>query len=437
MRRPLIAALLLAGAPARAQEPAPAMPAIASLKDHAATRDAWLAKQLDTLLPRLMRAHGIDMWVLVAREYAEDPVLATMLDARSFHARRRTILVLFDPGGDKPIERLTVSRYGLGGLFAPAWDPAAEPQWATVAKLIAARDPRRIALNISADSAFADGLTASQHDALVAALPPALRQRIVPAGGLAIDWLQTRIPEERAAYPGIVRIAHGVIAEAFSSQVIRPGETRAGDVVWWMREKVRALGLSVWFQPSVSIFRQGAAELSGDEVILPGDLLWTDFGIMHLGLATDTQHLGYVLKPGEREAPAGLRAGLADANAAQDGLVAAFRTGATGNDLLLVARKAAAARGIDASIYSHPIGHHGHGAGPAIGFWDDQAPGPRGAGPVRADTFWSIELAATRAVPEWGGQRVPFRLEEDMIFDGREVIWADGRQNRFHLIGRD
>lgn len=414
----------------------PTVQPVLPLREQAALRDAWLKERLDTIVPRLMRARGVDMWVLVAREYFEDPVVATMLDARSLHARRRTILIFHDPGGGKPVERLTVSRYGLRGLFEAAWDPAKEPdQWQATAALIAARDPQRIAINSSALSAFADGMTLSQHRELLAAMPEPLRARVAPDETLAIDWLQTRIPAEMAVYPGIVRTAHAIIAEALSDAVIVPGKTTTDDVVWWMRQRVAGLGLGVWFHPSVNVFRQGvAAPLEGDTVIQPCDMLWTDFGITHLGLNTDTQHLGYVLRPGERDAPAGLRAGLAANNRVRDALTAAFREGDSGNAVLARARATAIAAGLKPSIYSHPIGYHGHGAGPSIGFWDNQAPDPRGELPVRRDTAWSIELNARVAVPEWGGQEVEFRSEDDAFFDGSSVRYLDGRQAEFHLI---
>lgn len=415
----------------------PAAPALPSLRAQARQRDIWLAERLDTVMPALMREHGIDMWVLVAREYMEDPVVATMLDAQSFHARRRTILVFFDPGSGKPVERLTVSRYGLSGLFAPAWDPEAQPdQWRRLGEIVAARDPKRIAINVSAATAFADGLTKSQYDALMLALSPAYRTRVVPGDELAVGWLETRIPAEMAVYPVIVRAAHAIIADGFSDKVITPGRTRADDVVWWFRERIAELKLETWFHPSVHIFRQGAdRELTGNEVIRPGDMLWTDLGTMQLGLATDVQQLGYVLKPGETDAPAGLKAGLVAANGVQDALTSSFRTGLSGNQMLLAAREKAKATGLEPTIYSHPIGYHGHGAGAAIGFWDDQRPSDRGTHLLRPNTAWSIELSATRPVPEWGGQVVQFRLEENAYFDGRAVRYLDGRQTRFHLIG--
>lgn len=440
-----LAVLAAALAPVQAQTPlpmreteeaAPALPAILSPRERAATENRILAERLDTLIPQIMREEGIDLWLLVAREYFEEPVVATMLDAENMHARRRTILIFHDPGAGKPVGRLTVSRYGLGGLFAPAWNPDEQPdQWAAVAEIIAARDPKKIAINSSDLTQFADGMTLSQYDRFMSALPAALHERVVSGEGLAIRWLETRTPAEMELYPTIVRIAHAVIGEAFSRKVITPGVTTAEEVQWWYRNRLMALGLTPWFHPSVAIQREGAeGMIEGAEVIRPGDLLWTDFGITYLRLNTDTQHLAYVLKPGETAAPAGLNAGLANSNRVQDFLARAFRVGRSGNEVLAIARDNAIAAGLDPSIYTHPIGYHGHGAGPSIGFWDNQNADPRGQGPIRANTAWSIELTSHAAVPEWGGQKVDFRTEEDAFFDGETVRFIDGRQTDITLI---
>lgn len=440
------AAILCAALPALAQPAAwplreteglsPAVPPVLPLREQAAIRDKWLKARLDTLVQPLMREAGVDMWVLVAREYLDDPVMKTMLDARSFTARRTTILVFHDPGEGKPLERLTVSRYGLGGLFEPAWNPEQQPdQWKRFAEIVAERSPKKIAINISPESAFADGLTASQYQALSAALPPEYRERLVPADSLAIHWLETRTPAEMALYPMIVRTAHAILAEGLSNKAVTPGTTSVEDLKWWYRQRISELGLETWFHPGVALFRQGVGgERGGDTVIEPGDMLWVDFGISYLGLSTDTQHLAYVLKPGETDAPAGLKAGLRAANKAQEAVTSSFRTGLDGNEILLAARQKAEAQKLGATLYSHPIGTHGHGAGTYIGFWDDQSPSPRGAHRLRADTAWSIELNAVQPVPEWGGQKVPFRLEEDAFFDGKSVRYLDGRQTEFHLI---
>jgi len=438
-------AALLAASPALADAPlplsetevaAPALPAILPPRARADLENRILRERLDTLIPQIMRAEGIDLWLLIAREYFEEPVVATMLDAENMHVRRRTILLFHDPGEGKPVERLTVSRYGLGGLFAPAWNPDTQPdQWAAVAEIIAARNPQKIAINSSDLYQFADGMTLSQYDKFMQALPLDLHERVTSGEGLAIRWLETRTPAEMEIYPTVVRIAHAVIGEAFSRKVITPGKTTAEEVQWWYRDRLMQLGLTPWFHPSVAIQRQGReGMIEGAEVIKPGDLLWTDFGITYLRLNTDTQHLAYVLKPGETGAPAGLRQGLANSNQVQDFLTRAFKVGRSGNEALAIAQADAIAAGLDPSIYSHPIGHHGHGAGPAIGFWDNQNADPRGAGPIRANTAWSIELTSYAAVPEWGGQQVDFRTEEDAFFDGRTVRYIDGRQTEITLI---
>jgi Xaa-Pro aminopeptidase len=414
----------------------PALPPILNARERAATENRILAARLDTIIPAIMREQGVDLWLMVAREYFEEPVVASMLDAENMHARRRTILIFHDPGNGKPIERLTVSRYGLGGLFAPAWDPNKQPdQWQAVADLIAARDPAKIAINTSDLYQFADGMTLSQYEKFTGALPASLRSRIVSGEALAIRWLETRTPAEMEIYPSVLRTAHAIIAEAFSRAVITPGVTTAEQVQWWYRDRLLQLGLEPWFHPSVAIQRAGAkGMLEGDEVIQPGDLLWTDFGINYLRLSTDTQHLAYVLKPGERDAPDGLRQGLANSNRVQDILRRQFAVGRSGNAALALARAEAVAAGLDPSIYTHPIGLHGHGAGPSIGFWDNQNADPRGSGAINANTAWSIELTTYAAVPEWGGQRVDFRSEENAFFDGKTVRFIDGRQTEITLI---
>ena len=421
------------------EQTSPPLPDILSMRERAKVIDRILAERLDTVVPQIMREEDVDLWLLMSREYFEEPVVRSMLDAKSMAARRRTILIFYDPGDGQPIERLTVSRYGLAGLFEPSWDPDDQPnQWKAVANIIAQRDPTKIAINFSDTTAFGDGMTLSQFRAMSRELPSELRERIVSGETLSVRWLETRIPAEMEIYPGIVRIAHSLIGEAFSRKVITPGKTTAADVQWWYREKLASLGVSPWFHPSVGIQRQGEEDmLRGDIVIQPGDLLWTDFGITYLRLNTDTQHLAYVLKPGETEAPEGLRQGLKNTNRTQDILIANFRMGDSGNEVLARARAQAVSEGFDPSIYSHPIGSHGHGAGTAIGFWDNQDGDPRGEYRIRPNTAWSIELTTYSEVPEWDGQRVDFRSEEDAYFDGETVRYLDGRQTEITLISSD
>jgi Xaa-Pro aminopeptidase len=260
-----------------------------------------------------------------------------------------------------------------------------------------------------------------------------------------VGWLETRLPEEITALHALNRLAHEVIAEAFSPAVICVGTTTALDVAWWIRQRFHDLGVDPWFQPTVALQRAGVplAEERGtllpavpyDAVIEPGDLVHCDVGLTSLGLHTDTQRNAYVLRSGETGAPAGLTEAMRTANRMQDLTTAALTAGRTGNQVLAVARAAAAREGIDADVYSHPVGVHGHGAGPAIGLWDAQN-GVPGAGDyaVHPDTVYALELAVRRAVPEWGGQCVRMALEQGIALTAEGVQYLDGRQTELILV---
>jgi Xaa-Pro aminopeptidase len=418
------------------------------LREQAAVRDGWLTQRLLDVLPGLMDDAGIDLWVVIGREYNEDPVLATLLPATWLSARRRTMLVLHR--SDDGVTAAAVSRYPVG-QFVAAWSPddapglpAEQSQWAAVRRIVEQADPRRIGIDVSETFALADGLSHTEHRLLVEALGP-YADRLVPAEQLVVGWLETRLPEEIRALHSLNRLAHAVIAEAYSPTVLTAGTTTALDLAWWIRQRFDDLGVEPWFQPSVSLQRAGVP-LAGergtllpavpyDAVIEPGDLVHCDVGLSSLGLRTDTQRNGYVLRPGEAAAPAGLRDALRVGNRMQDLTTAALTPGRTGNEVLAHARTAAAAEGIDADVYSHPVGFHGHGAGPAIGLWDEQG-GVPGAGdyPVHCDTVYALELAVRRPVPEWGGQCVRMALEQGIALTDDGVEYLDGRQTELILI---
>ncbi len=437
----IITWLVLTAAPAAPAPPAAPMDyptdRVLTLREQNAIVRGWKEKRFDTLLPGLMRREGIDMWIVVSREYNDDPVFASMVAPTTFASRRRTILVFHDRGPEQGLERLSVGRFGYDGLFtvAPTADNA---QWEGLRALVAARDPKVIGIDTSEAWAFGDGLTATEKDNLVKALGPKYAARMTSAERLAIGWLEVKLPEETEAYRHVMTVAHRIIAEAFSDKVITPGVTTTEDVAWWMRQQVATLGLGEWFQPSVDIQRKGGLPKETPpegHVIQPGDVLHCDFGLVYLGFTTDTQHMAYVLRPGETDVPAGLEAGLAAANRLQDITMRHATIGATGNQALAAALAEARAEGITPSIYCHPVGYHGHAAGPLIGMTDYQQGVPvRGDAVFRPNTWHSIELNVTADVPEWDGQPVRFMLEEDAGLFDQGWSWIDGRRERYYLI---
>jgi Xaa-Pro aminopeptidase len=420
--------------------------AILSMKERAKVIDDVLADRMETVLPDIMRREGLDMWIIISREYNEDPVIETMLPATWLAARRRTILVIYDRGPEEGLETLAVARYDVGEVFKKAWDKELEPdQWKRVREIVEERDPERIGINRSEHWGLADGIVATDYEHLLENLGEKYASRVVSAEKVAVGWLETRSAKERDLYPHIVRIAHGILEEAFSERVIHPGITSTDDVIWWLRERVRDLNLITWFHPSVSIQRADPESFDhlrtfdsrpSEDIIMPGDLLHVDFGITYLRLNTDTQQHFYVLKPGETEVPAYLVDAFDRGNRLQDIFTNNFEEGRTGNEVLAMSRAQAIEEGIKPSIYTHPIGYHGHAAGTTLGMWDSQGGVPgTGDHPLHLNTAYSIELNAASYIEEWG-KEIRIMLEEDAYFDERGVWYLDGRQKSILTIPR-
>jgi Xaa-Pro aminopeptidase len=423
-----------------------AMTQILSQREQARVIDEILTDRLNTLLPQLMEKNNIDLWVVVSREYNEDPVLRTMLPATWLNARRRTILVFYNNPQKKVFEKLAIARYNVGDNIKAAWDLQKFPnQWDALMDIITTRNPQKIGINISKNYGHADGLDHTEYGEFMEKLPVAFKNKIVSAETLAVNWLETRTDREMNFYPQLVSITHKIIDEGFSEKVITPGITTTDDVVWWFRQKIKDLGLDTWFHPSVAVQRSDSNSFEHlrsfsnrpkDDVIQPGDLLHVDFGITYLRLNTDCQQHAYVLKPGETEAPKTILDAFAKANRLQDILTMQFKKGKTGNQVLADALAQAKAEGIAATIYTHPLGLHGHAAGPTIGLWDQQG-GVPGSGdfPLNYRTAYSIELNAASEIPEWK-KSVRIMLEEDGYFDEAGFRYIGGRQKELHLIPR-
>lgn len=441
MRKPILLVCLLFIGQLYAQQ-------ILSEKERATLIDEILDDRFNNLLPQLMDDSGLDMWVVISREYNEDPVMRTMLPATWLNARRRTILLFYRDKAKNTIEKLAVARYNVGKNIVSAWDKEKEPnQWKRLMQLISERNPNKIGLNFSKDHNIADGLVRTDYDEFMENLPSKFTSKVVSAEQLAVRWIETRTEREMVLFNQLVDITHDIIAEAFSEKVITPGVTTTSDVVWWMRQKVTNLGLETWFHPTVDVQRSEKDKTSqfysfsdkpDDMVILPGDLLHCDFGITYLRLNTDCQELAYVLKPEEKGAPDFLVNGLKDGNAVQDFLTSNMIKGKSGNEILATSLKQAKAAGLQPSIYTHPLGMYGHSAGTTIGMWDSQGGVMRDDGenyPLNPNTVYAIELNTTVNIPEWN-RDIRIMLEEAGFYGQKGFRYVNGRQTELLLIPR-
>jgi len=441
----LLALVVLAGvaAPSAAQQTRLASP-LPPLRQQADIRAQWIRFRLDSVLPALLRKYDVQMWVVSGRENNEDPVYGQLVPGIGASMGRRTILVFFDRGPGQPLERLALGSGG-SGLYRSIRDTGlarqmgsfGQDRFTLLRRVVEERNPRTIAIDVSEGDAYADGLSAGDLGQLETALGPQFWPRVRHAEGLVIDYFAIRAPAMMETYLPLQRLAHDIIATAFSNQVIRPGTTRADDVAWWARQTLADLGLGAWFNPYITVQRRGAdGDTLRNPVLLPGDVLHIDFGITGLGLNTDTQHMAYVLREGETDAPAGLTKALTRANRLQDILLEKTKPGKTGNQVLREVLGQMSAEGLDGTMYSHPIGDHGHAAGPIIGLWDYQEGVPgRGDVPVLPNMWFSTEMQVTTPVPEWNGQKVRMAVEEEAeVRPDGVMAWVLRRQTELHLV---
>lgn len=418
---------------------------ILPLRERAKVINCWLEKRLTIILPELMQREGLDLWVVIARENHDEPIVKTLLpvpmiagdEGHIMPTTRRWMFLVFNRQADGSMRYMMIGGPGIGnaGLYETLWPRENENEWQCLNRIVTACQPSTIGLNYSETFAMADGLGLTEYRLFQQYVDENYVKRVRSAERLAVGWLERRLPEELEAYPGLNQVAHAVISRAFSSQVVHSGITNALDVSWWIRQQFVNLGLRSWFMPMVSIVREGQTNRIRDGIIHSGDILHCDIGLRYLGLLTDTQQMAYVLRPQESDAPLGLKQGLKLANQLQDIHMQAMKAGLTGNEILASARAKAIKAGIEPRIWTHPIGYHGHGAGPLIGVWDKQEGVPgRGDYPLYNDTCYAMELCAYYAVPEWNHQKISFNIEETIAFSQGQGYYFNPRQTTYHLI---
>ncbi|MGY8922131.1 MAG: M24 family metallopeptidase [Flavobacteriales bacterium] len=413
---------------------------ILPLRDRAHIIDAIQKDRIQNLLPKLMQEQNLDLWVLITREYNEDPVVKTLLPPTWLNARRRTILVFSKTKNG--VDAVAISRYNFGNNIRSIWNKEKQPdQWLALSEYIQSQKPQQIGINVSEYYGIADGLVKTDYEGMMKALPKAYQNKVVSAEKLAVRWIETRTSVEMILFSQLVEITHNIISKAFSAKVITPGATTTEDVVWWLREKVLEMGLDTWFHPTVDVQRSGKSDLyafdgkSKYDVINPGDLLHCDFGISYLTLNTDCQELAYVLKPGEIRAPSYLEEALSKGNAVQDHLTKNYKKGKTGNAILKQAISDSKAEGLRPQIYTHPLGFFGHSAGTTIGMWDSQEGVPgTGDHPMHEGTVYAIELNTKVFIPEWE-KDIRVMLEEAGYFGHEGFRYVNGRQKKLLLVG--
>jgi hypothetical protein len=444
----LVTAILLVGLKTSAgNNTSPKNVQFPCLREQADIQQEWLKLRLERNLPAIMRKYHIPMWLMICRHQMEDRVFFSLVSPTIFAARRTTMYIFYDRGEKKGIERIALGDQSNGGLYTIYEDPEhpnreliGDAQWEVLKKLILERNPEKIAIDVSEADALADGLTTGLHEKLIQMLGTELSTKLVPAYPVTLEYQEMRLPEMLPLYRNLLHINHSIVSRALSNEVITPGRTTDSDVAWWIRDEIKKDGL-IGDQPHVAILRQGDASLrfkgsAKGTVIEPGDVIHIDFTVTGMRMNTDVQQVAYVLKPGEIDVPDGIKQAMKNTNRLQDIVISQIRRGRTGNEILVDVLAEMRKENIDGTVYCHSIGDHIHGAGPVIGYYDQQFPVPdRGELRIIPESWFAIELNAKTAVPEWNNEKLMIGLEDDAVVYGNgRVGWVLDHQTKFHLI---
>lgn len=414
-------------------------------KNRSLVHDRILRQRLDTVLPSLMKSNDIDCWIVTCREYNEDPIFKTLVPYSMFTTRRTAIFVFYLQD-DGLVKRYAITRahIGLDDLYVTCWEnpkgsswcknpSKAETQWECLNRVLMNLKPNKIALNMSKEFAFADGLSTTFYNNIIEVLDDSLKPCICSSESLCIGWLETRSKDEMMMYDGIVQVANALIDSAFSASVILPGVTTNDDVKYYMMDQAFKYNLEPWFDYEVSIIREGVGHIEECTTILPGDILHCDIGIRYLGLCTDTQELAYILKPGESDAPEDIKELMKKVNRLQDIVVDTLEYGKTGNQILALARAKAIDEGLQPCIYTHPLGIHGHAAGMNIGLCDQQhGINDGGDYPMHDHTAYSLELNCSFENTRYGD--ISLGMETDILAKDGIIYYLGRRQMKYHCV---
>jgi len=442
----LLCGLVMAAFPfstlTQAQKASEPLPKLLSVREQQKVRESWLKKRLDTMLLPMMRRQKIDMWIVVNEEFHADPVTEYIAPPLPY-VGRRDFFIFADRGGDK-LDRIALVRYAEEHLkyFFEVLNPPGRDIAATLRRVVEERKPKTIALNMGGTRGATNGLTQDAYKFLTEAVGPDYASHFVPAAPLIVEYMDTRLPEELEHYRTAVALTDLLTRRAFSNEVITPGKTTVGDVRWWWLQQVSNFGLGVWFQPDLRVQRQNqdtgktqqflsVAEES--TVIQRGDVIHIDCGLNYMGLSTDWQKMGYVLRNGEKDVPEGLKKALTNTNRLQDALFTHIKPGAQGFEVYEATMADMKNLGIEAMIYSHSVGNQGHALGASIDFRRPTTGAPPEPA-FREGSYTSIELNTSTPVTEWGGQKVTMMMEDDAYLTSEGMKWFRPRQTAFYII---
>ena len=387
------------------------------------------------LAGEVMKECDVEAWLCLSREYNEDPLFHALTPSHFPTARRITILLLTQKDGECKNYCVNMHDADLEKYYIQDFDMKNETQMEALTRVLNKVNPKNIAINVSDHFAYTDGLSAGLYKMMMKELPKELTDRFTSSDEIGIRFLETRTPKELELFPEVMDEAMTIINNTFSDERIIPGVTTCRDLMDYMEQEVRDRGIIYWFEPTIDLQRHDG--MHGEETVIErGDLLHCDFGITYMNLCTDTQRLCYVLKEGETDAPAELKEALKRNNRFQDIVRENMVIGRSGNDTFEMSIAQGKEEGLRPILYTHPLGFHGHAAGPTIGLFSNQSRIPvKGDLELHNNTGYALELSIVEYLDMYKRDTYIFTEESVVLIDDKVHFLADGREN-LYVVGK-
>lgn len=428
---------------------------IPAARERFVLQKALIEDKLDTALLPAMRRHGIDLWLVLDREYNPDPL---QVEIGGQGTGVRAAYLFYDNGSDTP-EKIYYGSHEQprNSVIASVYDETLYYGYhreGLTPHLLAAlekRNPTRIGINRSATIPMADGLSLGLHDYLVEAIGPERSSRLVSAELLARDFRLNRTAQETELYEQLLAWTEQWMAEALSTATIDSGTTTAADVAWWLKDRARELGLSGY--GTVRVVRQGdlLPIHDPDLPLMPGDIVGIDGGLGFLGYSVDIKRTAYLLRDGETALPEALQMAWDAVHDMAAIYTEKMRVGAVGHEIWAAINAEAEALGYatvgpdaggdsasdrrpEAGFYGHSVGNAAHDMGTRVAADMPFAYGDRVRYPLQLNEWVSIEFHVSTPIPAWGGKTWYTRFEETAQITRDGTRWMLPPQRELFLI---
>ncbi len=341
-------------------------------------------ERISQLLPKAMEAADVDAWLVICRENNNDP----LADHVGGENAGGTAVFLFinDESGFKSIvfspsgESTALTELEIHDEVISVERGSSSIEYAV--DFIKTKNFERIAINSSTGNAQADGLSYSQRVRLEAEMRPELAKKLVSSDELVYEWLSIKLPQEVEIMKKAAEFTALWQIEAYD--MIEPGVTTDAQVATFLKAKMKEYGVKDGWAPDQNPNVNSGADRghshATDKVIMPGDVIQTDFGIkLYDRWVSDIQRFAYVLKDGEREAPEDIQFYWESAKAGNRAAYYAMIPGAKGVEVDAAQRELMKENNSDYVMWStgHPVGYVAHDTGPNLG--GSQAPSTRPA----------------------------------------------------------